>query len=319
MNVVRYTSEKQTAWDAFVRSSKNGTFLLERDFMDYHAHRFADHSLLILNDRQKIVAVLPANERDGALYSHEGLTYGGLVLPFNVKINTVIACWKAVSAYCARNAFTEIYYKAIPEFYHQQPALDDQYALFLLGAQLYRMDTSFVVSHHRPLALQQRRNRAITKARKLCIEIRQDTDFRAFWEEILEPNLRNRFGVKPVHSLEEIALLGRRFPKQILQYNAYLDGKIVAGTTLFRLPTAVHAQYISANDQGRRSGAIDLLFFHLITKEFVAIPFFSFGIANEQQGLRLNQGLTDWKEGYGTIVFPHAFYKIPTESHTLRF
>ena len=46
LNIVRYTAEQKTVWDSFVATSKNGTFLFMRDYMDYHADRFADHSLM---------------------------------------------------------------------------------------------------------------------------------------------------------------------------------------------------------------------------------------------------------------------------------
>ena len=81
MQIIRYTIEKQAEWDAFVRSSRNGTFLLERSYMDYHAHRFADCSLMF-NRKNRLVALLPANwvEAERTVYSHQGLTYGGLVI-----------------------------------------------------------------------------------------------------------------------------------------------------------------------------------------------------------------------------------------------
>jgi hypothetical protein len=79
MQVERYTPALQTLWDDFVRSSKNGTFLLERGYMDYHADRFADHSLLVRDDEGTLLAVLPTNADGPRLASHGGLTYGGFI------------------------------------------------------------------------------------------------------------------------------------------------------------------------------------------------------------------------------------------------
>ena len=78
INIERYTAEKAAEWDEFVAKSKNGTFLFDRNYMDYHADRFADFSLMFYNDKHKLCALLPANIDDGTLYSHQGLTYGGL-------------------------------------------------------------------------------------------------------------------------------------------------------------------------------------------------------------------------------------------------
>ena len=42
-----YTPAEASLWDATVETSRNGTFLLRRGYMDYHSHRFADRSLLV--------------------------------------------------------------------------------------------------------------------------------------------------------------------------------------------------------------------------------------------------------------------------------
>ena len=76
----RYTASDAPQWDRFVEDSKNGTFLFLRGYMDYHSNRFTDHSLMFYDEKQRLIALLPANEKDGILYSHQGLTYGGLVI-----------------------------------------------------------------------------------------------------------------------------------------------------------------------------------------------------------------------------------------------
>ena len=45
-DIVRYTADKEAEWNAFVAQSKNGTFLFDRGYMDYHSDRFTDHSLM---------------------------------------------------------------------------------------------------------------------------------------------------------------------------------------------------------------------------------------------------------------------------------
>ncbi|MDO4232378.1 MAG: hypothetical protein Q4D19_09610 [Lautropia sp.] len=41
------TPDDKADWDAFVRRSRNGVFLFERSYMDYHADRFADASVIV--------------------------------------------------------------------------------------------------------------------------------------------------------------------------------------------------------------------------------------------------------------------------------
>ena len=76
-----YSPDMRRDWDAFVDASRNSTFLFRREYLEYHADRFADHSLLAFK-RGSLRALLPANiTSDGTLHSHQGLTYGGWILP----------------------------------------------------------------------------------------------------------------------------------------------------------------------------------------------------------------------------------------------
>ena len=94
MTIIPYSINKREVWNRFVEESKQGTFLLDRNFMDYHADRFFDCSLLVYNDDvietelndDSLVALFPANwaEEDRTVYSHQGLTYGGLITKPNI-------------------------------------------------------------------------------------------------------------------------------------------------------------------------------------------------------------------------------------------
>ena len=82
-DIQRYNPSMAETWNRFVSQSKNGTFLFDRGYMDYHADRFQDFSLVFYR-KGKMYALLPANIKDNVLYSHQGLTYGGgiLFVPF---------------------------------------------------------------------------------------------------------------------------------------------------------------------------------------------------------------------------------------------
>ena len=40
MTIIPYSINRKEVWDQFIAQSKNGTFLFQRNFMDYHADRF---------------------------------------------------------------------------------------------------------------------------------------------------------------------------------------------------------------------------------------------------------------------------------------
>src|SRR5690554_342768 len=109
----KYSSADAPLWDAFVKSAWNGVFLFERGFMDYHADRFEDYSLLAFSG-DKLKAVLPANRRDEVLHSHQGLTYGGWVLAPRFGAAELDALFAEMESWLAEQGFSRICYKQKP-------------------------------------------------------------------------------------------------------------------------------------------------------------------------------------------------------------
>ncbi|MCY7353815.1 MAG: GNAT family N-acetyltransferase [Lysobacter sp.] len=306
--VTRYDGDAET-WDAFVRNSRNGTFLLERGFMDYHADRFHDHSVLLRDGSGQLAALLPANEHAGVLHSHGGLTYGGLVLGPNTGVADAVAMLDAVRAYLRDIGFARLHYKTIPWIYHRQPAEDDRYALFRADATLVRRDVLSVVGREDRLCYQERRNRGVKSARRASVEIAESTDYTGFWP-LLDAVLRARHGVAPVHALAEIEHLHARFPDRIRLFIARHAGETVAGVVVFETTRVAHVQYIAVGDIGRQVGALDAIFDNLLVAVFPDKPWFDFGISNEDQGRTLNVGLVAQKEGFGARAVAHDHYTV---------
>ncbi|MEM2995168.1 MAG: GNAT family N-acetyltransferase, partial [Candidatus Bathyarchaeia archaeon] len=84
IKIVKYNEKHRMAWDDFIKNSKNGVFLFYRDYMEYHADRFTDFSLMFF-DNNRLIAVMPANVKDDILFSHGGLTFGGIVTDRKMK------------------------------------------------------------------------------------------------------------------------------------------------------------------------------------------------------------------------------------------
>ena len=78
ISVKRYSPDYERMWNEFVIASKTGVFFFHRNYMDYHSHRFKDHSLLFFYKNQ-LLSMLPANSSGDTLYSHQGLTFGGMI------------------------------------------------------------------------------------------------------------------------------------------------------------------------------------------------------------------------------------------------
>ena len=109
MTILPYSVNKRDVWNSFVDESKQGTFLFNRNFMDYHADRFFDCSLLVYDDDNEesigddscLLALFPANwvEEEKTVYSHQGLTYGGLLTKTGTTQVEVLAILQKVFMY----------------------------------------------------------------------------------------------------------------------------------------------------------------------------------------------------------------------------
>ena len=315
-SVLKYSETYFNAWNSFISSSKNGTFLFHRDFMEYHNDRFEDFSLLVF-EKNKLVAVLPANRSAEKVYSHQGLTYGGLVYNEKLKQAAVLSVFKCVLQFLHENNISALQVKQIPYIYHRLPSQETEYALFLANATMFRRDALSVIESSSMPKIASNRMEGIKKGMANGYIVKQSDDFASFWETLLMPNLEARHGAKPVHTAEEIIKLKNTFPNNIKLYIIENEGRIKAGTVLFETDTVVHAQYISAADDKNETGSLDFLFYHLITKEFIHKKYFDFGISNEEQGRKLNEGLAFWKESYGARTVTQDFYEVETINHTL--
>ena len=314
-SVEAYTPGRKAAWDGFLGSAKNATFLFRRDYMDYHKDRFADHSLMISLGGE-LAALLPANlDADGTLISHGGLTYGGLVVSREANLHEVLACFHAGLRYLWERKVAKLIYKRIPSFYNTLPDDDAAYALFLLDAQLCRRDCALVVNLGDRLPFRKGRKSEISKARRFGVRVVQEMTFVPFWERVLAPRLMDRYGVKPVHTVEEITLLAAGFPENIKQYSVYDGDEIVAGATIYETVHVAHTQYSAVTEKGQGIGALDYLFAWLIDECYKNKRFFDFGTCNENQGRALNHGLLDWKEGFGGRCYAHDFYELSTQGY----
>ena len=313
-SVQKYHENDYEKWNAFIAQAKNATFLFHRDFMDYHSDRFRDYSLIILY-KEKWIAVLPANGIGNEVFSHQGLTYGGLAYNEKTKLASIIEIFKSVLSFLNDNKIEKLQLKLLPSIYHQKPAEELNYALFLADARLIRRDSLAVIDLTKPYFFSKERKQSIRRGVKNNLIIKEELNFELFWNEILIPNLDKKHNVKPVHTLDEISMLQQKFPENIRHFNVYHGDKIVAGTTVFITPKVVHPQYISGNENKNELGSLDYLYNYLITNVFKDSNFFDFGISNEEQGRKLNKGLIFWKETFGTSTIVQDFYEVETSNY----
>lgn len=307
MIVERYSKGLEARWNELVAASKNGTFLFDRRFMDYHSDRFCDCSLVFWLDekRTQMIAALPANWQadEKTVYSHQGLTYGGFILSPQVTATQVLEMMDQACEYFAGElGACRLVYKPVPYIYSRYPAEEPLYALFRHDAKLIGRGLSSAVLLSDPLPLVQLRRRCANKALHHHLAITSatnDAELEVFWSA-LDRALQQRHHVHPVHTVAEMRLLMDRFPDNIQLYVAHTDeGQLMAGVWLFRCGPVSHLQYITTTDEGRECGALDLLIITLMEQLRPHHLYLDFGISTEDSGNVLNEGLIHQKQGFG--------------------
>jgi len=315
MRIIRFAKERESEWNSFLKTAKNQTFLFDRRYMDYHSDRFTDHSLMIYEDK-KLIGLFPANEVGDTIISHQGLTYGSVIIKEDTKLPKVIGIFSSILRYYNENEKFKILYKALPRIYNKFPSDEIDYALFIAGAELSRRDIALVIDKRNSIKYSGNIRREAKKAQESGYKIVEERNAQRFWNEILIPNLLIRFGKTPVHSASEMEILMDTFCDEIKIYIVEnKDGSPVAGTVFYLTDIVAHCQYIASNDEGRNSGALNFLFTTLIDHYFVDKVFFDFGTTNENEGRNINRGLLGWKERMGGRSVSHDFYVLETSNY----
>ncbi len=309
MEVQRYSPLKKADWNTFVENSKNGTFMLNRDYMDYHSDRFTDHSLMFYDDNGKLKAVLPASQHGNELRSHGGLTYGGIIIDRNTTQQNVLEIFDILKGYMSTNDIHNLIYKRVPNIYYSYPSDEDLYALFKNDASLIRRDISTTIDFSNPISFSERRRRNIKKSVKSRVVVHESMDFDKYIE-LLTEILKCRHNAVPVHSSKEIHLLRDRFPNNIKMIAAYLGNQMLAGSILFITPKVVHTQYLMSTDEGRKVGGLDAVINYVVELYKESHRYLDFGISTESGGLYLNDGLITQKQEFGGRAIAYDFYEL---------
>ena len=305
--VKRYTPALCDEWNMFVASSKNGTFLFNRNYMDYHSDRFCDHSLMFYRDG-RLYALLPANEREHTLYSHQGLTYGGLVMGMDATTVHVMEIFEIMNKYLHEQHISRVVYKAVPWIYHLVPAEEPLYAMHLkCRSHLLERDVSSTIVLNHPLKWKKDRKHGLRVAHDNGVEVFFTENFDAFWP-ILEDNLLTNHQVSPVHSLPEIKLLHDRFPKNILLVEARKQNRVLGGCVVYLSSQVVHTQYIAASPEGKQLGVVNAIVDELL-RSFPDCSYLDFGKSTETHCDMLNENLIYQKEGFGARALCYDTYE----------
>jgi hypothetical protein len=307
IELIPYSADAVEDWNALNRVARNGHFMFDRGFMEYHADRFEDFSWIVLKDGA-LAGLLPASRSDDAAHSHQGLTFGGLVTGDlrTLEVLHALDLWREA---CVRAGLRALTFKPLPHIYHRRPSEEALFWLHRNDAELVHRDIGSAVRLASPGPWSNRRKRGAKRAQAAGLTVQHSERWGEYWG-LLEEVLLNRHDVRPVHSLAEIQLLASRFPEEIRLYTVEQRGEVVAGTVMFCTPRVAHAQYIAAGELARDLGALDRLYGALFAVFQGDAAYFDFGISNERGTGDLNIGLITQKEEFGAGAVVYDQYRV---------
>lgn len=311
----KYQSTDKFIWDSFVDSAKNGTFLFKRDFMEYHKDRFKDYSLLIFDEKENLTALVPANIKESIIYSHQGLTYGGILIKEDVTFLNYTHIFSRILSFLNEKKIDEIIIKNPPFIYHKSYSEEFQSVLASLNSRILKSETSLYIDINKGLHFTKSKRQSISMSKKKDLVFKEMDSFEEFWNKILIPNLKNKYNTKPVHSLEEITALKKDFPENIKQYNVYSENQIIAGVTIFETEETAHSQYSSGKQEFNKLRGLDFLIDNLLNKQYTNKKYFSFGTSTANEKLQINQGLFTWKQSFGSMPITITTHTIKTNDY----
>jgi hypothetical protein len=309
-----YQEHEEAEWEELVSRSPMATLLHTRAFLGYHGVRLVDASVVLRDESGAICGVMPAAVVPGeprAVGSHPGATFGGVIHAGALSGAMMIASFSAIASHYLERGFERLRYAPVPFIYHRRPSADDLYALFRVGALRARCDLSCAVDLELGPQLSSRRRRGLSKARREGVEVQEGPELLGELWSVIEANLSERHGARPVHTETELRNLIERLPAAIHIIVARLQGEPVAGVVLFDTPRVSHAQYIASIDAGNRVGALDAVFDHCFRRAAArGARFFDFGTSNREEGRVLNEGLYEFKAQFGSGGVAYEQYEL---------
>ena len=264
--------------------------------MEYHSDRFRDNSLLVISNK-KVMGLLPANRNGDSLISHEGLTYGGIIMTKDNKATDIIEMMGCIKNYCKNMGIKRLIYKAIPSIYQSIPSEEDRYAIYKFGGKLVKCDLSSTISNKYKVNLNKGKKSNVNKALRSGVIVHHSEEYDEMIE-MVNRNLEDKYQKKAVHTKKEIIYLKNLFREEIKLITASHSGKMVAGVIVFETKTVAHMQYIASNSAGKEVRAMDILMEKIINKYYKHKDYIDFGISTENNMI-LNEGLIKQKESFG--------------------
>jgi hypothetical protein len=322
MRVRRLEESDRQAWTDFVRRSCNGTVFHLPAFLDYHPEgRFDNHHLLIggSSGTQAIVPGAVSVREDGRWFrSYPGASYGGPVLGDGLGLGKIEQILDALLDYCRGEGFCGVEMTLPPKVYFRRPHDYIDFALLRRGFAYRKRELTAVIDLKRlgeevDLGFRSSARRGVRKARNGGVTVEENNDFSLFYP-VLETNLKDRHGVSPTHTVDELyrleKLLGRECIRQFIARGE--SGDVLAGMVMFHCnPRVTLAFYISHDERYQELRPVNMVYREVIA--WARESGYSYlDLGTFTLNMEVNYGLCRFKESFSARGrFRDTFYGKP--------
>lgn len=234
-------------WDEFIKNSNNGTIFSTTRF--YH-HHDAPHDVHFIGCHDGIdqITGIAGSFADDAFVSPVGASYGGFIVP-STDFKTTEKGFLSVLDYFKTIGIRRIQITHPPLNYSIEINQNLDFIMRYYGFKEFQTLISSVteVSNYDETSLSSVGKRAVRKAKKNRLQIKEIRDIDAFYE-ILRNN-KAKFDLKPTHSKSEILKLLDLFPDHISIMGAFYEEKLIAGTLNMQCNSNTLLTFYIASDE----------------------------------------------------------------------
>lgn len=310
IEIVPYSESVRTDWERFVsQEAINSTFLHSRAFFDHNLLNAKDDSSLLFYKGGKVIAIFPAilyvENSKRILHSHLRATYGGFIISNKIGVEAAVNIVKQTISFAKEKNVDQIIVRNPFRIFNSELCDETDYAMWLLGFKIKSRELEFAIKLFEDISRckSQYHNdvrRNVKKAHE-SIEVSHIENLKEFWM-LLEQSLWIRHRKKPIHDYNTIVKLIEAVGKdKILAFGAYHNQKLIGGCLIFIANSRVlHGQYIADDLNFRYLKPVHALIDHTIEYGCKnGYSYFNLGMANEDEGTKINYGLLTLKEHFG--------------------
>ena len=305
-----YSQLDFTTWNHFIDSSLNGTFLFNRNFLDYHKNRFQDFSLMVF-EGDELISCVPGSSEDDSWFSHKGLTYGGIIIDRSLNVIELGNIVESISEYLQINGFRNASFKLVPSIFRKDEIEKELFSLLTNNFSLIGFDLWQYSNLLFPMDSKKIRGANTALKRNYNIEFTRSNISDLF--RIINENLEIKYSRKAVHSHQEMNYLLNLFPENIFIMLILKNKTVEGGAVCFKTNKVIHVQYLATTAQAKLDRAQDLLMLELrdFAQKYDLI--LSLGSSTENLGKVVNQGLIKFKDAYceSTCIGFHLSKEFP--------